>query len=204
MIRPLALLTGFGPFQGVDENPSGLVAEAVGADSPPGLDVKGALLPVTFQGVAPRLRELLDEEERVPALILGMGVHPGPTFRLESRARAVLESEQVDNEGVVARTISPLSAGDRATRIEMDLAAEILGGVARMEVEQSQDAGGFVCECAYHAILSEALQRNSRGLFLHVPPLDVVPLAEQIEVVRSFLGQFVPALRYGCAEVDPV
>ena len=60
MIRPLALLTGFGPFQGVDENPSGLVAEAVGADSPPGLDVKGALLPVTFQGGAPRLRELLD------------------------------------------------------------------------------------------------------------------------------------------------
>jgi len=203
MIRPLALLTGFGPFQGVDENPSGLVAEAVGADSPPGLDVKGATLPVTFRGVAPRLRELLEEEARTPALILGMGVHSGSTFRLESRARAVLMSKQVDNDGVSASTFGPLAVGDRATRIEMDLAAEILSGVARNEVEQSDDAGGYVCECAYYAILSEALRRNSRGLFLHLPPLDVIPLDEQIEVVRSFLGQFVPALRYGCAEVDP-
>lgn len=204
MIRPLALLTGFGPFEGVDENPSGLVAQAVGEDSPPGLDVSGAVLPVSFQGVAPRLRELLDEEERTPALILGMGVHPGHSFRLESRARAVLDSKKSDNEGVVASKHGPLSAGDRATRIDMDLASEILGGVARIEVETSDDAGGFVCESAYHAILSEALRRDSRGLFLHLPPLELVPLIEQIEVVRSFLGQFVPALRYGCAEVDPV
>ena len=203
-IRPLALLTGFGPFQGVDENPSGLVAEAIGADSPPGLDVRGALLPVSFRQVAPRLRELLDEEDRNPVLILGMGVYPGRTFRLESTARAVLTSKQADNDGIVASSLGPLAAGDRAPRIEMDLAIELLGGVARMEVERSQDAGGFVCECAYHAILSEALRRDSRGLFLHLPSLDIVPLTEQIEVVRSFLGQFVPALRYGSAEVDPV
>jgi len=203
MSRPLALLTGFGPFHGVQENPSGLVALAVGEDSPPGLEVKGALLQVTFRGVAPRLGELLDEEDRTPELILGMGVHQGSTFRLESKARAVLKSDKEDNEGMVASTHGPLSAGNRATRIDMDLAVEILSGVARTEVEHSEDAGGFVCECAYHAILSEALKRDSRGLFLHVPPLEIIPLEEQIEVVRSFLGQFVPALRYGCAEVDP-
>ncbi|MCH2105421.1 MAG: hypothetical protein MK291_02115 [Planctomycetes bacterium] len=203
MSRPLALLTGFGPFQGVTENPSGLVALAVGEDSPPGLEVRGAVLPVTFQGVAPKLRELLDREERTPELILGMGVHPGSSFRLESRAGATLNSEKADNDGVIASQVSPLSAGDRATRVDMDLAVELLSGVARTDVERSDDAGGFVCECAYHAILSEALRRDSRGLFLHLPPLDVVPLDEQVEVVRSFLGQVVPALRYGCAEVDP-
>ena len=203
MSRPLALLTGFGPFQGVSENPSGLVAMAVGEDSPPGLEVRGAILPVTFQGVAPKLRELLDAEERTPELILGMGVHQGSTYRLESKAKAVLKSAKEDNDGVVASKIGPLSAGNRATRIDMELAVEILSGVARSEVEHSEDAGGFVCECAYHAILSEALRRDSRGLYLHLPPLDVVPLTEQVEVVRSFLGQIVPALRYGCAEVDP-
>lgn len=204
MIRPLALLTGFGPFDGVDENPSGLVAEAIGADSPPGLDVRGAVLPVSFQRVGSSLVELLEQEERNPALILGMGVYPGHTFRLETIARATLTSTRPDNDGVAAQTLGPLAAGDRATRIDMDLAIELLGGVARMEVERSTDAGGYVCECAYHAILSEALRRDSRGLFLHLPPLEVVPLVEQIEVVRSFLGQFVPALRYGAAEVDPV
>ena len=204
MSRPLALLTGFGPFQGVTENPSGLVAKAVGADSPPGLEVRGAVLPVTFEGVAPKLRELLDSEDRTPELIPGMGVHQGSTFRLESRASATLGSEKKDNDGVAASELSPLAAGDRATRVDMDLALELLSGVARIKVERSDDAGGFVCECAYHAILSEALRRDSRGLFLHVPPLDVVPLEEQVEVVRSFLGQLVPALRYGCAEVDPV
>jgi len=203
MPRPLAILTGFGPFQDIQENPSGLVAQAVGEDPPPGLEVKASVLPVSYQGVMPRLRGLIESDERTPVLILGMGVHQGPTFRLESMARAVLSSPKADNDGVLGREVSPLSAGERATRVDMELAAELLGGVARTTVEISHDAGGYVCERTYHAILSEALRIDSRGLFLHVPPLDVIPLTEQIEVVRSFMGQFVPALRHGCAVVDP-
>ena len=203
MARPVALLTGFGPFLDVEENPSGLLAEAIGRDAPPGLDIKAAVLPVAYKGVGAKLRELLDEEERQPALILGMGVHAGSSFRLESRASAVLSSSKLDNDGVLGSAVSPLSAGERATRVDMEMAAELLTGVARTEVEISTDAGGYVCECTYHAILSEALRIDSRGLFLHVPSLDVIPLTEQIEVVRSFLAQLVPALRYGCAAIDP-
>lgn len=203
MARPFALLTGFGPFLDVEENPSGLLAEAIGRDAPPGLDIKAAVLPVAYKGVGAKLRELLDEEERQPALILGMGVHAGSSFRLESRASAVLSSSKLDNDGVLGSAVSPLSAGERATRVDMEMAAELLTGVARTEVEISTDAGGYVCECTYHAILSEALRIDSRGLFLHVPSLDVIPLTEQIEVVRSFLAQLVPALRYGCAAIDP-
>ena len=203
MARPFALLTGFGPFLDVEENPSGLLAEAIGRDAPPGLDIKAAVLPVAYKGVGAKLRELLDEEEREPALILGMGVHGGSSFRLESRASAVLSSSKLDNDGVLGSAVSPLSAGERATRVDMEMAAELLTGVARTEVEISTDAGGYVCECTYHAILSEALRIDSRGLFLHVPSLDVIPLTEQIEVVRSFLAQLVPALRYGCAAIDP-
>ena len=135
MIRPLALLTGFGPFQDVQENPSGLVAQAVGEDSPPGLEVKASILPVSYQEVMPKLRELIESEERTPVLILGIGVHQGSTFRLESRARAVLNSPKADNDGVLGSEVSPLSAGERATRIDMELAAELLGGVARTTVE---------------------------------------------------------------------
>ena len=203
MARPFALLTGFGPFLDVEENPSGLLAEAIGRDAPPGLDIEAAVLPVSYKGVGAKLRELLDEEERQPALILGMGVHAGSSFRLESRASAVLSSSKLDNDGVLGSAVSPLSAGERATRVDMEMAAELLTGVARTEVEISTDAGGYVCECTYHAILSEALRIDSRGLFLHVPSLDVIPLTEQIEVVRSFLAQLVPALRYGCAAIDP-
>ena len=203
MARPFALLTGFGPFLDIEENPSGLLAEAIGRDAPPGLDIKAAVLPVAYKGVGAKLRELLDEEERQPALILGMGVHAGSSFRLESRASAVLSSSKLDNDGVLGSAVSPLSAGERATRVDMEMAAELLTGVARTEVEISTDAGGYVCECTYHAILSEALRIDSRGLFLHVPSLDVIPLTEQIEVVRSFLAQLVPALRYGCAAIDP-
>ena len=203
MARPFALLTGFGPFLDVEENPSGLLAEAIGRDAPPGLDIKAAVLPVAYKGVGAKLRELLDEEERQPALILGMGVHGGSSFRLESRASSVLSSSKLDNDGVLGSVVSPLSAGERATRVDMEMAAELLTGVARTEVEISTDAGGYVCECTYHAILSEALRIDSRGLFLHVPSLDVIPLTEQIEVVRSFLAQLVPALRYGCAAIDP-
>ena len=116
MSRPLALLTGFGPFQGVTENPSGLVAQAVGADSPPGLEVRGAVLPVTFEGVAPKLRELLDSDDRTPELILGMGVHQGSTFRLESRASATLGSEKKDNDGVAAGIGIKYSGDERGPR----------------------------------------------------------------------------------------
>ncbi len=60
MARPLALLTGFGPFLDVEENPSGMLAEAIGKDAPPGLDIKAAVLPVSYREVGPKLRELLD------------------------------------------------------------------------------------------------------------------------------------------------
>ena len=48
MEPPLVFLTGFGPFESVDDNPSGALARTLDGD--PG--IRGVELPVTFAGSA--------------------------------------------------------------------------------------------------------------------------------------------------------
>lgn len=60
-------------------------------------------------------------------------------------------------------------------------------------VEQSNDTGRFVCNWAYYLSLGlawEARQaRNIHVLFVHVPPLEVLPLPRQLAAVRMLLEE---------------
>src|SRR5215207_4769267 len=81
---PLVLVSGFGPFEAVEVNPSGEVARVLAEDPPSGLRVLARVLPVSFER-APRVwDELLEAcgDER-PALCLGLGVARKAGFRIE-------------------------------------------------------------------------------------------------------------------------
>ena len=90
------LLTGFGAFEEVTDNPSGALArsldgERLGAGSSAGV-LTGAVLPVSFQRVAPELDALVERVQ--PDAIVSLGVHPGAGFRIE---RGVLSIQQVQD-----------------------------------------------------------------------------------------------------------
>jgi pyroglutamyl-peptidase len=193
MPRKHLLVTGFGPFPGVERNPSREIAMAleqqgIGDE----VEVSGAELPVVFAEVAPAIDAVLRAVNPPPDVILGLGVWGnGDSFRLERRARGVFDTTRVDNAGL---TGAGLDLGP-ARSSDFDLAplAECMRQAGAGEVRLSDDAGGYVCERTYLHLLTRAQELHARALFLHVPPLGVVPLERQIACVKALARELVRA-----------
>jgi pyrrolidone-carboxylate peptidase len=184
----LLLISGFGAFEGVEENPSGALARTLDGD--PG--VVGVELPVTFRGSAQAWDEALAGlAPRRPVALLSLGVHPRASFRLERFAGATLSMDRPDCAGETGAEVSGSMGGgpgDLATTFELEPLADALrAGGWEGEVEHSQDAGGFVCQRIYRHVLVRGAELGVPGLFLHVPPLAAAPLERQAGPVRALV-----------------
>lgn len=187
MPRPLLLITGFGPFEGVLENPSGrLVTDLL--ERPPGdFDVVGEVLPVSFGRAPARLGELLAElAPRVPDLAVSTGMHRQPGFRVELLARRrLVNAERVDVDGVVAAAADPEGVSAQGV-LETSLAArlpELLEDLPGWRL--SRDAGGYVCERVYRTLLEWGAAAERPALFVHVPQYEFRgPEAQREETLR--------------------
>ena len=191
MTAPLVLLTGFGPFLAVERNPSGLAAGALAADPPEGLEVVGRELPVELFAAGEALEEAVAACPRPPDWILSLGVHRGAWFRPEALARARLASAKPDNAGRYASELPPLGDRDLEARVDVEGAAEILRACGAAEARPSRDAGGYVCERVAYANYAAAERLGVPGLFLHVPPLELVALEDQLAILRAALPRLV-------------
>jgi pyrrolidone-carboxylate peptidase len=190
---PLVLVSGFGAFEKVDENPSGAIARALALDPPRGLRVRARVLPVSFARAPEGWDALLARSGR-PALCLGIGVAKKPGFRLERYARP--ELKRVPRPDVDGRSAHEFSRRGATLESSLDL-ARLLAGLRRRgvaDVRISRSAGGYVCERIYHHLLVRASERGVPGLFVHVPPLRFTPLARQVRVLRWVLEELLPAL----------
>lgn len=184
-------LTGFGPFEGVEENPSGALARALDRET----YVHGVELPVTFAGSAEAWDAAFEGLPERPDVLLSLGVHPGPSFRLERRAGAELTLDRPGTDGVSGADLSGTMGGgegDLFTSLDLDELEQALrlGGWTG-EIERSEDAGKYVCERVYRHVLVRGAEHGIPGLFLHVPPLDVASLEEQLAPVRSVVRALV-------------
>ena len=180
------LLTGFGAFEGVDENPSGALVRLLDGRR----KVRGVILPVEFRASAEALDEALASGPE-PSLILCLGVHPGPGYRLERRAGPTLSLERPDNAGECGGVVSGEMGGpegDLVTGLDLDELLEVLSRGGAEAVCISTDAGGYVCERIYRHALVRAGERGAEALFFHVPPLAEVPIEAQAEVLRLLLS----------------
>jgi pyroglutamyl-peptidase len=187
------VVTGFGPFPGRAVNPSREIARLLENEPPLGVSVLAAELPVSFLGAPRAVRELLEGLGQSPSLLLGLGVHEGPWFRLERRARGRYDGARLDNDGKTAGELRPIVGDDLECALELAPAAAALRAAGARDVRLSDDAGGYVCEITYHALLSGAAERGARALFLHVPPADVMPPKAQASLVRALLSELVRA-----------
>ena len=192
MLLPRVLLTGFGPFLDVSINASGEIARALQGKQLEGAEVNSFVLPVSFDRLAPAYAEALAELVATPPVaLLSLGVHRGRAFRLERRARPVLDSGQLDCDGVAVSQLERLGARELNTQLDIErLTSALLAGGAG-EVLVSDNAGGYVCERCYYEVLSQAERLGVPGLFLHVPPVELVPVADQIAPVQSLIEEVV-------------
>jgi pyroglutamyl-peptidase len=184
MARPRVLVTGFGPFPGVAENPSAWLAETL-ASEPPNLDVEfhARVMPTAWQAaqLMPRLYESLQ-----PQVMIHFGVSQRATsFRIERFAhnRAALRR---DAEGVLPSRSVIKSAGPARIDTELpaaDLAAHL--DKCGLPAIASRSAGSYLCNYLYYHSLDWAgRQTDPRvALFIHIPS----PAGERSSVGKTDL-----------------
>ena len=184
---PLVLLTGFEPFLDVAVNPSSALVEAFLAQPPEGLELSGGVLPVSIERLPAAYDALLEAAPRPPRALVALGVQREASFRLERFARAELHSAQADNDGVLAQGVTLEGAPLLETSFDLEPLAAALAAAGAGSVRVSEDAGGYVCERTYHHALTRAAERGIPAVFLHIPPVDAVPVDAQRGVVEGFL-----------------
>jgi pyroglutamyl-peptidase len=182
------LVTGFGPFLDVARNPSGDLALSLAQGPPEGIDVAGVVLPVSFTAAPAVLQTFLEGLwPRVPDVLLGLGLHREGWLRLEARARGSLGSAKRDVDGQLGSEHGPLPGGELRTSLDLGALAHALRAAGATDVRPSEDAGGYVCERAYHAALSAGERLGRPAVFLHVPPAEVLGVERQSEILRAWL-----------------
>lgn len=195
MAAPL-LLTAFEPFttrdgQRLTHNPTIDVVDAVAASWPSARGLVTATLPCAYARTRPRLLELFDQHE--PRAWLGLGVAMRrQTIDLERIALNVEHCVGADNDGTRAAG-GPISPG---APLALEVGLDVRTLAARLAADGlpttvSHNAGTFLCNQA----LWTGCERAAAGLapgraaFVHIPPLEVVPLETTARAVFAILAE---------------
>lgn len=169
MARPRVLITGFGPFPGVSENPSGWLAKTLAAGLPANAwELHSAVLPTEWDAVAtlaPRLHESLQ-----PHVMIHFGV--------SARAKG-LQIERAAHNGAEPRADAcgarpPCStiAADGVARLETRLPVSALAKHLRAQghaARASHSCGRYLCNFLYYRSLERTERAGGEALFVHVP-----------------------------------
>ena len=184
------LLTGFGAFQGVDDNPSARVALALHGLLLPGWRVHSAVLPVAWQRAHAHVAEHV--RACAPRWLVHMGVAAeAKTLRLEAQGANRLQFRIPDVDGLQPLDGPVLVDAPEwlTTRVAIDALVESLQQQGT-QVERSDDAGRYVCNATYFSSLHAF--GCDRVLFVHVPPVsELQPLARLMGDVTALLRLLV-------------
>jgi pyroglutamyl-peptidase len=171
MVSPRALITGFGPFPGMPENPSAWLATALverGVAETSG-ELHLQVLPTEWRiaEFIPRLYETMQ-----PHVMIHFGVDQrARAFRIE-RFAYNRTAQRADASGAMpfGSAIAPEGADRHDTKLP---AAKLAAHLRRrgLPAVASRSAGDYLCNFLYYHSLDWARERDCVALFVHIPPL---------------------------------
>ena len=196
---PIALVTGFEPFDGETINPSQEIARALDREMIAGHRVVGATLPTEFAR-APEMLAALMAQHR-PELVLAIGLAGGRTgISLERIAINLIDARIADNAGAQPLEVAVIEHAATAYFSSLPLKAMLARlREAGIPAALSHTAGTFVCNQVFfslaHLIAND--DRGVRGGFIHLPWLPeqaarhdnapALPLATMVDAIRLCL-----------------
>lgn len=184
------LITGFEPFDGMNSNHSWDVARSCSGDSV-NASIHSKILTVDERGSRLPAEDILSGN--FDAVIL-LGIAMDRTeINIEIRAKNTLDMRTRDNSGRQLRNSS--IQRDAEEYIDTTFNLQFLREFAddHDDVVLSTDCGNFVCNEAYFRTLSaELLMREQNQiklpiLFIHLPPIERIPLQRQTTLVTKLL-----------------
>jgi pyroglutamyl-peptidase len=226
------IVTGFGPFQGVKENPTTWLANllvqyleqmdraAASSSSSLASRTRTIVLETSSEAACTQIDALYEEltgsrtnwNNCSVVIVLHLGVNDGgTTFQLESCAYneatfripdergyqpigqpvcgGVGDSDDAnDDDGVSCRVGQTLYSPFDVPNLVQQLNATSAAEASAVRASVSTDPGRFVCNYTYcYSLHSFRDCANVRCLFLHVPPLWVAPLQDQLRFVAGLM-----------------
>lgn len=166
-IKPVILLTGFGPFQDIKVNPSWETVKLFQGKEIAGYRVETALLPVVYDELE---RPLLDAvKKHNPSIVIAFGVAEDD-FRVETAALNGYDPQRLpDNKSNSPSRdkIVPDGPAKLKTTLPSDAIVKALKDL-KIGVNTSTDAGGYLCNECFYRLMKECESVPTRGL-IHVP-----------------------------------
>ncbi|EQC41651.1 hypothetical protein SDRG_01609 [Saprolegnia diclina VS20] len=189
------ILTGFGKFYTILENPTTYLVRTL-ADDPHvteahAIETSVDALKTTLEPLWARANESGE-----PTLFFHLGVDDSAeAVHFEECAYNIADFCIPDEQGYEPQdeVIIPGAPDVIHTLLPVaKLAAEVGHGC-----QTSTDPGHYVCNYTYYSSLYHTLphRHNQFVLFVHVPPFEVLPEADQLTIVRKLLSVLVPRLR---------
>ena len=187
--RRTILVTGFGQFLDVTENPSWEAIRELDGARIGAARIAVVRLDVSYARAADQLQQALDRVR--PDVVLSLGVAPDSALRLETTARNLDTADSPDATGEVraGKTIRAGGPATLATRLPLEALRAALTADG-FEVRSSDDAGGYLCNHLFY----ELLTRRPRGAagFVHVPemapPRDLARLRRAVRRMLEVLA----------------
>lgn len=185
------LVFGFEPFGEEPINPSGEAARALDGKSVSGATIHGVVLPVTYGGAFPALKEHLRKWE--PDAVLGVG-QGKVGFHVEWWAHNVVGVRQ-DNDGRTQGRTTVDPRGEERLAVTLDAEA-VFAAVKRVvgdkaPVAMSDSAGDYLCNHTLYKLLQWAGEDVPAGFF-HVPRLFECPQPVITAAVEAALSVLLP------------
>lgn len=208
--RPVQLLvTGFGPFPGVRDNPSERLVGRLATD--PGLrrcsqfDMRTAVFPTEWQSVKARAPKLLTMHD--PDVILHFGLHERASgFRLEQRARNHMGMlpDACGRRGNGSAIVSGAPRALRSTGPAEGLVSHLRA--VGLPAELSMDAGRYLCNMLLYLSLlhAHAADRPCTVQFVHIPRVETPGRRQSGRTMTTAeLDAGVAALIKACVALQP-
>jgi pyroglutamyl-peptidase len=179
-VRPIILVTGFGPFPGAPRNPSQTLVAALrhAAESERDYDLHTSVLPTRYDAAREAVLRLHRRLKPDIALHFGFSLK-AKGFTLERLAENWLASGRLDAGGgrparPVIREAGPLVRPSTLPIERIHAALEERG----LPVAFSADAGGYVCNLVFYAAAASGRgARPAMAGFVHIPLIAEMPVA---------------------------
>lgn len=168
------LVTGFGPFPGVSDNPTAALARALDGMQIGAARVIGRVLPVSYRrGPAEAVRLARAHDAR---LVLGTGVAANRATVCVERVAVRMMAGRPDVDGLTDTGL----VGDDRVNATIDTA----GLAAALGALSSDDAGSYVCNAWLYRVVKEL---DVPVGFVHVPATGIA-IERVVEGIRRLVG----------------